>query len=175
MPTSFYPYTDSILGQVKDAEQRLRHKLYPPNAWMKVSDFNVLTSCPKEELHQWFIGLYGEHIIPAIVHHYTSVLQRPDLIYFDKNKVKHPIISNEAVARVFRRLARPRGKEAMFTRSTRGCDHSGAHSLALAACLCPKLNGSARRPGLRLLREPGRRSWQENVLLGDNDGYILGV
>ena len=105
MTTSFHLYTDSILGQVKDAEQRLRHKLYPPNAWMKVSDFNVLTSCPKDELHQWFIGLYGEHIIPAIVHRYTSVLQRPDLIWLDKNKVKHPIISNEAVARVFRRLA----------------------------------------------------------------------
>ena len=101
MTTSFHIYTDSILGQVKDAEQRLRHKLYPPNAWMKVSDFNVLTSCPKDKLHQWFIGFYGEHIIPAIVHRYTSVLQRPDLIWLDKNKVKHPIISNEAVARVF--------------------------------------------------------------------------
>ena len=87
------------LGQVKEAEQRLRHKLFPPNAWMKVSDFNVLTSCP------WFIGLYGEHIIPAIVHCYTSVLQRPDLIWLEKSKVKHQIISNEAVARVFRLLA----------------------------------------------------------------------
>ena len=71
--------------------------------------------------------------------------------------------------------ARPRGKEAMFTRSTRGCGHSGALTLALAACLCPKLNGSARRPGLRLLREAGRRSRQESVRLGDNDGYILGI
>ena len=100
MTTSFHLYTDSILviwrlhsiyiptiffGQVKEAEQRLRHKLFPPNAWMKVADFHVLTSCPKDELHQWFIGLYGEHIIPAIVHRFTSVLQRPDLIYFDKN------------------------------------------------------------------------------------------
>ena len=95
------------MGQVKEAEQHLWHKLFkfPPYAWMKVSDFNVLTSCPKDELHQWFIGLYGEHIIPAIVHCYTSVLQRPDLIWLDKNKVKHPIISNEAVARVFKRLA----------------------------------------------------------------------
>ena len=146
---------------MKEAEQRWLHKLFPPNAWMKVADFDVLSSCPKDELHQWFIGLYGEPIIPAIMHRYTSVLQRPDLIYFDKNKVKHPIISNEAVARVFRRLARPCGKEAIFTRSTRGCGHSGARSLALAACLCPKLDRSARRPGLRLLREPGRRSGQE--------------
>ena len=71
--------------------------------------------------------------------------------------------------------ARPRGKEAMFTRSTRGCGHSDALSLALAACLCPKLNGSARRPGLRPLREPGWRSGQESVWLRDNDRYILGI
>ena len=81
------------------------HKWFPPNAWMKVADFHVLTSCPRDELHQWFIGLDGEHIIPAIVHRYTTVLQRPDLIWLNKNKNKHPIISNEAVARVFSRLA----------------------------------------------------------------------
>ncbi len=33
--------------QVKDAENRLRHKLFPPIAWMKLTDFNVLTCCPK--------------------------------------------------------------------------------------------------------------------------------
>ena len=59
---------------MKDAEPRLRHKLFPPNAWMLVTDFDVLTSCPKDELHQWFIGLYGEHIIPAIVHRYMLSL-----------------------------------------------------------------------------------------------------
>jgi hypothetical protein len=83
----------------------LRHKLFPPNAWMKVLHFNVLTSCPKDELHQWFIGLYGEHIIPAIVHRYTKVLQRPDLVTVDKDGNSHPLLSNEAVARVFKRLA----------------------------------------------------------------------
>ena len=72
---------------------------------MRVTKFNVLTSCPKDELHQWFIGLYGEHIIPAIVHRYTKVLQRPDLVKLDKNGEAHPIMSNEAVARVFKRLA----------------------------------------------------------------------
>ena len=91
--------------QVHQVESELRHKLFPPNAWMKVSNFNVLTCCPKDELHQWFIGLYGEHIIPAIVYRYTQVLQRPDLITVDKNGHNHPIISNEAVTRVFKRLA----------------------------------------------------------------------
>jgi hypothetical protein len=54
-------------------EAELRHKLFPPNAWMKVLHFKVLTFCPKDKFHQWFIGLYGEHIIPAIVHRYTKV------------------------------------------------------------------------------------------------------
>jgi hypothetical protein len=58
-------------------ESELRHKLFPPNAWMKVLHFNILTSCPKDELHQWFIGLYGEHIIPAIVHRYTKLPAYP--------------------------------------------------------------------------------------------------
>jgi hypothetical protein len=84
----------------------LRHKLFPPNAWMKVLHFKVLTSCPKDELHQWFIGLYGEHIIPAIVHRYTKVLQRPDLVTVDKDGNSNPLLSNEAVVRVFKRLSR---------------------------------------------------------------------
>ena len=72
---------------------------------MKILNFDVLTSCPKDELHQWFIGLYGEHIVPAIVYRYTQALQRPDLVTLDKNGEKHPLVSNEAVARVFKRLA----------------------------------------------------------------------
>ncbi len=80
-------------------EAELRHKLFPPNAWMKVLHFNVLTSCPKDELHQWLIGLCSEHIIPAIVHRYTKVLQRPDLVTVDKDGNSHPLLSNEAVVR----------------------------------------------------------------------------
>ena len=38
-----------VLPQVKDSESRLRHKLFPPNAWMRVTNFNVLISCPKDE------------------------------------------------------------------------------------------------------------------------------
>jgi hypothetical protein len=94
-----------VCPQVHKMESELRHKLFPPNAWMKVLHFNVFTSCPKDELHQWFIGLYGEHIIPDIVHRYTKVLQRPDLVTVDKDGNSHPLLSNEAVARVFKRLA----------------------------------------------------------------------
>ncbi len=95
-----------MFPQVHKLEAELRHKLFPPNAWMKVLHFNVLTFCPgpKDELHQWFIGLFGEHIIPAIVDRYTKVLQRPDLVTLDKDGNSHPLLSNEAVARVFKRL-----------------------------------------------------------------------
>ena len=72
---------------------------------MNILNFDVLTSCPKDELHQWFIGLDGEHIVPAIVYRYTQALQRPDLVTLDKNGEKHTLVSNEAVARVFKRLA----------------------------------------------------------------------
>ena len=65
--------------EVPAAEAELRYKLSPPNAWMKVLHFNVLTSFPKDELHQWFIGLYSEHIIPAIVHRYTQGITQPCL------------------------------------------------------------------------------------------------
>ncbi len=63
-----------VSGRLRAAEAELRHKLFLPNAWMKVLLFNLLTSCPKDELHQWFIGLYGEHVISlaAIVHRYTQ-------------------------------------------------------------------------------------------------------
>jgi hypothetical protein len=94
-----------MFPQVHKLEAELGHKLFPPNAWMKVLHFYVLTSCPKDELHQWFIGFYGEDIIPAIVHCYTKVLQRPDLVTVDKDGNLHPLLSNEAVARVFKRLA----------------------------------------------------------------------
>jgi hypothetical protein len=83
----------------------MRHKLFPHNAWMKVLDFDVLTLCPKDELHKWFIVLYGEQIIPAIVHRFTQTLQWPDLITVYKKCNSHPLLSNESVARVFKRFA----------------------------------------------------------------------
>ncbi len=83
------------------------HRIFPTTFFrMKVLHFNVLTSCrPKDELHQWFVRLYGEHIIPAIVHSYTKVLQRPGLVTVDKDGNSHPLLSNEALARFFKRLA----------------------------------------------------------------------
>ena len=65
--------------QVKQIERVFKHKIRPENAFDKCVDFDVIMSRPKEDLHQFFIGLYGEHIIPASFYQYTQVLRRPDL------------------------------------------------------------------------------------------------
>ena len=43
----------------------LKHKIRPENAYFKAHDFDFILSAPKEELHQFFIGLYGDHLLPA--------------------------------------------------------------------------------------------------------------
>jgi hypothetical protein len=45
------------VGDVRDAEKRIRHKLLPRNAWMLVPYFELFMSCPKDELHQWYLRI----------------------------------------------------------------------------------------------------------------------
>ena len=40
---------------VKQAEKRLKHKLRPLNAWQLIPYFELFLSCPKDELHQWYV------------------------------------------------------------------------------------------------------------------------
>jgi hypothetical protein len=69
-----------VSGRLRAAEAELRHKLFLPNAWMKVLHFNVF-GAPRAPRISFINGLldftpqaYGEHIIPlaAIVHRYTQ-------------------------------------------------------------------------------------------------------
>ncbi len=73
-----------------------------PNSWMKILHFDVLTSCPKDELHQLFLGLYGEHIFPAIVHRHTQLCSSQIWLRWIRAVT---LLSNEVVARVFKCLA----------------------------------------------------------------------
>ena len=50
----------TLPGCAKDvnaAEKRIRHRLLPRNAWMLVPFFELFMSCPKDELHQWYVKL----------------------------------------------------------------------------------------------------------------------
>ena len=40
---------------------------------------NLPAVLPREELHQFLLGLYGEHILPATLYSYTQVLRAPEL------------------------------------------------------------------------------------------------
>ena len=46
--------------QVDDAEKALKMKIRPRNAFLSCYKLNFLAAMPREELHQFLIGLYGE-------------------------------------------------------------------------------------------------------------------
>jgi hypothetical protein len=56
-------------------QRQLKHKLTPENAYFKAKDFDHVACAPKEELHQFLIGLYGEHMLPATLHEYERTLR----------------------------------------------------------------------------------------------------
>ena len=61
--------------QVDDAEKALKMKIRPKNAFLSCYKLNFLAAMPREELHQFLIGLYGEYIIPSAFHSIKSVLR----------------------------------------------------------------------------------------------------
>ena len=69
----------TILCQVKAKERELKHKLRPDNAFLKAKDMNLPAALSREELHQFLLGLYGEHILPATLYAYTQVLRAAEL------------------------------------------------------------------------------------------------
>ena len=48
-----------------------------------------------------YLGLFGDHIVPAILYRYTQELRRPDLV----NKKGNPLIKNARLKAVWTRLA----------------------------------------------------------------------
>jgi hypothetical protein len=46
-----------------ETEKRLKHKLLPRNAWRLIEYFELFMSCPKDELHQWFVIGYDIHML----------------------------------------------------------------------------------------------------------------
>jgi hypothetical protein len=63
--------------QVKAKEQELKHKLQPLNAILRAKDMDLPAALSREEIHQFILGLYGEHILPATLHTYTQALRDP--------------------------------------------------------------------------------------------------
>jgi hypothetical protein len=95
---------DGLIGLVKDVkavERRLRHRFLPRNAWLLVPFFELFLSAPKDELHQWYLGLFGDHIVPAVLYRYTQILRRPDLV----NSRGKPLVTTAWLEAVWKRLS----------------------------------------------------------------------
>ena len=48
-----------------------------------------------------YLGLFGDHIVPAVLYRYTQVLRRPDLV----NSKGNPLITNARLEAVWKRLS----------------------------------------------------------------------
>jgi len=91
--------------QVADLESSLKSKLRPPNAYRRAKGFEYLSAVPREELHQFLIGLEGDYIIPSTVYEYEKVLRHPSLVTSKQGaKVTTYVISNAMLASVWARL-----------------------------------------------------------------------
>ena len=88
--------------KVKHVERELKHKIRPENAFHECVDFDFIMSCPKEDLNQLFIRLYGEHIIPASFYQYPQVLRRPDLVIGETgNGIPKYLVTNKMLGAVW--------------------------------------------------------------------------
>ena len=75
-------------------------------------DFDYLSAVPREELHQFLIGVYGEYILPASFYRFTQVLRAPEL-YLAQGR---PLVTDAMLRGVWARL-RDRLKEVQSSTS----------------------------------------------------------
>ena len=96
---------ERCIGKVEDAEKALKMKIRPSNAFLACYKFPFLAAMPREELHQFLIGLYGEYIIPSAFHSITSVLRKPEFILSTSDRgVNKYLVSNAMLEDVWVRL-----------------------------------------------------------------------
>jgi hypothetical protein len=93
--------------QVAAVEKQLKMKIRPQNAYFKLTDHDFLSHLPREELHQFLIGTYGEYVIPSSMHLIKKVLRKPEFILRHASGpggiTKH-LVSNAMLTGVWERL-----------------------------------------------------------------------
>ncbi len=57
--------------------------------------------CTVMYLYRRYLGLFGDHIVPAVLYRYTQVLWRPDLV----NSKGKALVSTERIKNIWKRLA----------------------------------------------------------------------
>jgi hypothetical protein len=91
-----------MISQVDEAEKALLMKILPINAFLNCYNLEFLSAMPREELHQFLIGVYGEYIIPSAFHSIKSVLCKPEFILRTSDKgVNTYLVTNEMLDNVW--------------------------------------------------------------------------
>lgn len=85
---------------MKAKEKEIKHKLRPHNAFLHAKDLDLPAVCPREELHQFLIGLYGQYVLPSSLHMYTQVLHAPELYKSPYSQ----LVSDAMLRRVWTRI-----------------------------------------------------------------------
>jgi hypothetical protein len=94
-----------MISQAVDAEAALKMEIRPVNAFFQCYTLAYLSGLPREELHQFLVGLYGEYIVPSAFHLISSVLRKPEFILSCSEKgVNTYLVSNDMLERVWIRL-----------------------------------------------------------------------
>ncbi len=94
-----------MLLQVEAAEKALKIKIRPRNAFLSCYKFDFLAAMPREELHHFLIGLYGEYIFSSAFHSITSVPRKAKFIHSTNAKGVHKyLVTNEMLDKVWLHL-----------------------------------------------------------------------
>ena len=86
--------------QVKAGERAIKHKLRPRNAFFPAQGLHLPSCCPREKLHQFLIGWYGEYVLPASLYKYLQVLRAKELC----TSPDKPLVPDAMFRGVFGRL-----------------------------------------------------------------------
>jgi hypothetical protein len=105
-------YLIDLLMQVETLVRFLKHKLRPENAYFNffftAHDFDAILSAPKEELHPFFIGLYGDILLPATMDEIEKVMRGLDTIKVVNKNMSLMYIVSKKMLRTVRKKMRDR-------------------------------------------------------------------
>ena len=100
-------YDIQFCSQVAAVEKELKMKIRPENAYFQLHNHDFLSFLPREELHQFLLGTYGEYVIPSSMHLIKKELRKPEFVLRHASGpggiTKH-LVSNAMLTGVWERL-----------------------------------------------------------------------
>ena len=97
-------------GDLKLLAKTLKLSHFEEPQWLRIIGpdekiMQIFHMCPRDELHQWFVGVVGDYLFPAIIHRYDSELRKPHLLKKTRAGDLVPFFSDADIMRVFKRIA----------------------------------------------------------------------